>query len=379
MGEGHEAGSVGQSVGRPVGQAEAPSASHATRSTYVRSAILLAIAGLSLYLLLPSLLSVFSSWRTLLHLDWRFAAFVLVFECASYVCLWAVDRITIGVNDWFVVACAQLAGNAAGRLIPGSATPLTVVMLGKAGAKEGEAAAGLTASTWLQTSTALALPVLAIPAIIGGAPVNRGLASAAYLGAVIVLLLFGVAALLLRTDAPLRWTGRMIQSLLNATVRRRRPVSGLDQRLLGDRDFARNRLDRHWRSALFAASANTGFDYLALLFAVHAVGADPRPSLVVLAYAAAEVLAQIPFTPGGLGFVESGLVGTLVLAGVPGHAALAATLLYRLVSYWLPILAGGIAYLLFRRRPDDRASAPAAGRVGSVATASPPPRNGPEV
>jgi hypothetical protein len=44
----------------------------------------------------------------------------------------------------------------------------------------------------------------------------------------------------------------------------------------------------------------------------------PRPSLVLLAYTSAELLALVPFTPGGLGFVEAGLVGTLKLAGVPG-------------------------------------------------------------
>jgi uncharacterized membrane protein YbhN (UPF0104 family) len=48
--------------------------------------------------------------------------------------------------------------------------------------------------------------------------------------------------------------------------------------------------------------------------------------------------------------VEAGLVGTLSLAGVPGAQALTATLLYRLAAYWLPIPAGGVAYLLFRRR-----------------------------
>jgi uncharacterized membrane protein YbhN (UPF0104 family) len=37
-------------------------------------------------------------------------------------------------------------------------------------------------------------------------------------------------------------------------------------------------------------------------------------------------------------------------AGVPGPQALTTTLLYRLVAYWLPIPAGGVAYLLFRRR-----------------------------
>jgi uncharacterized protein (TIRG00374 family) len=99
-----------------------------------------------------------------------------------------------------------------------------------------------------------------------------------------------------------------------------------------------------------AAVANTGFDYLALLLALKAVGAHPRPSLVVLAYASAELLALIPLTPGGLGFVEAGLVGTLTLAGVTGADALTATLLYRLAAYWIPIPAGGVAYLLFRRR-----------------------------
>jgi hypothetical protein len=77
----------------------------------------------------------------------------------------------------------------------------TVVMLQKAGVDGGEAAAALTASTGLQITTALALP---LPAIIGGAPINRGLATAAYLGAVVVLLI-GAGAVLFKADAPLEW------------------------------------------------------------------------------------------------------------------------------------------------------------------------------
>jgi uncharacterized protein (TIRG00374 family) len=317
---------------------------------YVKSVIFLVVTGLSLYFLLPSLVSVFSSWRSLEHLDWPFAMLVLVFEAASSVCLWEVDRIALGFDGWFPVASAQLVGNALGRIVPGSATPFTVVMLRKAGLDAGDTAAALTASTGLQIATALALPVLAVPAMIGGAPVDRGLATAAYLGMAVVVLLVGAGAILFTTDAPLEQVGRSVQSLLNATVRRRRRVDGLPEELISARNFIRTTLDRRWRSAVLAAAGNTGFDYLALLCALRAVGADPRPSLVMLAYASAELLAQVPFTPGGLGFVEAGLVGTFTLAGVPGPAALAATLLYRLVSYWLPIPAGGIAYLLFRRR-----------------------------
>ena len=43
-------------------------------------------------------------------------------------------------------------------------------------------------------------------------------------------------------------------------------------------------------------------------------------------------------------------VAAAFLAGVPGAQATLATLAYRLVSYWLPIAAGPVAYGLYRRR-----------------------------
>ena len=70
--------------------------------------------------------------------------------------------------------------------------------------------------------------------------------------------------------------------------------------------------------------------------------------MIVVAYVSAVVLALIPITPGGLGFVEAGLTGVLTLAGIPASEAVLATLLYRLASYWLPVIAGPIAYGLFR-------------------------------
>ena len=71
---------------------------------------------------------------------------------------------------------------------------------------------------------------------------------------------------------------------------------------------------------------------------------------MLLAYAATGVIALLPITPGGLGVVEASLSGMLVLAGVGVSSAYVATLAYRLASYWLPLLAGSIAYPMFRRR-----------------------------
>ena len=83
---------------------------------------------------------------------------------------------------------------------------------------------------------------------------------------------------------------------------------------------------------------------------MRATGASPQPSLVLLAYAAAGIVALFPVTPGGLGTVEASLSRLLVLAGVRTGYAVLAILAYRIASYWLPLLAGPPAYLLFRHR-----------------------------
>jgi uncharacterized protein (TIRG00374 family) len=324
-----------------------------------RPAVLLVLGGLALYVLLPSLLSVFGSWRSLSHLDWPFAVLTLVSELLAAVCLWELDRVALGTNDRLAVITAQLVGNAAGRLLPGggaTATAVSAGVLGSAGVDTAEAAAGFSATAAIRLATTLALPVVALPAILGGVRVDHSLATAAYLGAVAFVLVLVVGVLVMTTDRPLEVTGRVVQWVLNKTVRRRKsPITDLPQRLLDVRDFVGRTLGARWKTALLTAVGTIGFDYLALLCALRAVGAKPQPSLVLLAYTAAAVLALIPLTPGGLGFVEAGLVGTLKLAGVAASDALAATLLYRIVSFWLPLPAAAVAYALFRRREARRA------------------------
>jgi len=142
--------------------------------------VLVLVTGASLYLLLPSLLAVFASWRSLRDLTWYWALLALVSEAGSFVCLWQLNRIALNVKSWFVVASSQLSGNAVGRIVPGgaaTANAFAIGMLRRAGVDVGEAAAALAASTALQLGTALALPVLSLPAILAGAQVDRSLAA----------------------------------------------------------------------------------------------------------------------------------------------------------------------------------------------------------
>ena len=144
----------------------------------------------------------------------------------------------------------------------------------------------------------------------------------------------------------------------NRMHRDRSPRTDLPDELVQERDEIRETLGTKWWVALITAMGNWLFDYLALLAALTAVGSRPRPSLVLLAYVAAALLGMIPLTPGGLGFVEAGLTATLTLAGVNAADAVLATLAYRLVSYWLPLVVGPIGYLLHRRRYAKRSVQP---------------------
>ena len=82
----------------------------------------------------------------------------------------------------------------------------------------------------------------------------------------------------------------------------------------------------------------------------------PDGALVLLAFGAVTT-RMIPATPGGLGFVEAGLVGLLVLAGVDAATATVATLSYRLISYWVPLPVGLVAYVLASHRNWSKAAA----------------------
>ena len=119
---------------------------------------------------------------------------------------------------------------------------------------------------------------------------------------------------------------------------------------MSERDRLSKLLGKRWPQATAASALNWTFDYLVLVFALYAVGAEPRLSLVMVAYASGAVLSMISLTPGGFGFVEVGLTGVLTLSGIPSDAAAVAVLAYRGVSLWFPIASGLFAWLAFRAR-----------------------------
>jgi len=327
----------------------------------VRRSVGLAITGIVLYLVAPSVLSVLHSWPRLATLNPYWFIPAVIAEGAHFACTFALQRIALRTTSWFEVITAQLSGNAISLTVPGGAAAGAAVqfrMLGTAGMDPTESVSGLTAFSFLGIGGLLALPVFVLPVVLFGAPVSSGLTDAAWIGVVGFVLFTGFGAMVMATDGPLDWAGRAAQNVRNRLLPKREPLEGLPERLIEQRNVIRAVLGQQWWQATLLSVGRLLFDYLCLLFCVRAVGAHPRPSLVLLAYAVAGVIGLIPVTPGGIGIVEASLAGLLALAGLDGAQAVLATLAYRLASYWLPMLAGPIAYGAFRYRYRNRGSSP---------------------
>jgi uncharacterized protein (TIRG00374 family) len=334
-------------------------------STLARRGVLLAITGVSLYLLAPALLQVFGAFDKLGEFKPLWWIAMVALQIGSYACMWGVQKIAMRADSWGPVITSQLASNSFGRVVPGGVAAsgaMQYAMLARGGVPAAQAASGMTASSLLVFGILLALPLLALPAILFGAPVDPGLGRAALIGGVVFLLLFAAGAAAILWDRPLVAVGRGVQRLRTRIQGSRAPRADLSERLLRERNEVRDVLGHHWWEALLLASGRWVLDYLTLLAALTAVHASPRPSTVLLAFCAAQFLGTLPLTPGGLGFVEAGLTGTLVLAGVGAGAAVVATLGYRLVSFWLPIPAGGVAAVVHRRRYGEDAVSDAGDR-----------------
>jgi glycosyltransferase 2 family protein len=90
------------------------------------------------------------------------------------------------------------------------------------------------------------------------------------------------------------------------------------------------------------------WDNLALWAAFHAIGDTPGASIILLGYLIGQLGGLLPI-PGGLGGIDGGLIGTLIVYGADAPTATAAVLAYRIILFWIPLLMGAVAFVALRR------------------------------
>jgi uncharacterized membrane protein YbhN (UPF0104 family) len=115
----------------------------------------------------------------------------------------------------------------------------------------------------------------------------------------------------------------------------------------GIRDAERAGRHPSWR--LLGALGYLGFDIAVLWATFSAIGHAPPVAALMLGYTIGYIANALP-VPGGIGVLDAGLAGALVLYGADPAAAAAAVLVYHAIALWLPAAGGLLAYARLRPR-----------------------------
>ena len=104
------------------------------------------------------------------------------------------------------------------------------------------------------------------------------------------------------------------------------------------------------------------FDNAVLWATFHAFGLSPPITVILMGYLIGQLGGLLPI-PGGIGGIDLGLIGTLIVYGTPAAGTAAAVLAYRIILFWLPLVIGGISFTTLRR------DMPTGGELASCAPA----------
>jgi hypothetical protein len=161
----------------------------------------------------------------------------------------------------------------------------------------------------------------------------------------VVLTALGVATVLVPTD---------LQRRLDGFAGRRGRVARVAQKLAnapaaasaGMRDALAHL--RHPDPALAGAILFWGFQVAVLWAAFRAFGAAPPLAVLTMAFFVGMFGNLLPM-PGGVGGVEGGMIASLAAFDIEAGQAVVAVLVFRAVTFWLPMVPGVVAYFQLRR------------------------------
>jgi uncharacterized protein (TIRG00374 family) len=90
------------------------------------------------------------------------------------------------------------------------------------------------------------------------------------------------------------------------------------------------------------------WDNAVLWATFHAFGVSLPITVILMGYLIGQLGGLLPL-PGGLGGIDGGLIGTLIVYGAPAAPTAAAVLVYRVILFWLPLAVGAVAFISLRR------------------------------
>jgi uncharacterized protein (TIRG00374 family) len=293
------------------------------------------------------------------NIDFRWFALAIVCEAVSLTAFGLSRRRLLRADghqaDFASVMAITYAGNALSMSIPFAGAQLAAVFSYQQFRRRGLDPAltgwalGISA---IASSSALAL-ILIAGAFAGGAP----LVTVAGFAAAAVFALPALTVLLALRYPRARQVANKALASLVPLARRVLRKPGIDPAALDEFLTRLASIKLRWpqyAEVFGLAAVNWLADCACLACAIHATGAPIPWRGLVLAYGAGAAVGSTGVTPGGFGLVEVTLTAALVAAGLTTARALTAVLAYRLINFWLILLAGGMALIVLSRARENR-------------------------
>ena len=270
------------------------------------------------------------------------------------------------------------ASTAVANTVPGGGAvgvAVTASMLRSWGFSQSRVLVSLLVSGVWNSFAKLGLPVLALAclAVAGGVTGGRVVAALAGVGG--LLLAVGVLAAVMRSERSAEQIGLAAARRVSALRRLagRPPVAGWERATTKFRGRTVLLLAARWRPLTAATAASHLALFVVLLLALRHAGVAEREvgwaeALAVFSFA--RLLTAVPITPGGVGVVEVALAAGLVHAGGAEAQVVAAVLVFRTLTYLLPVPLGLIAYVFWQRDRSWRRAPGAAPRTDLVPDAA---------
>ena len=309
------------------------------------------------YLVLPQLAGARKAAETLSHVTWWLLIVAFAMEIAAMA---AYSRLTMAALPgdrhnrplkFLSLFRIQLAVKSVTNLVPGGSATGSAMgyrLLVQAGVPGSDSAFAM-ATVGLGSAVVLNL-VLWVSLLVslprsGFQPVY---ATAAIAGAIAIMLVGTLVLLLMKGQGPL---DRIVRAIARK-IPRMSPDAASDV-LAQVVSHLRELADRPEviRRGIAWAATNWLFDAGALWVFLAAFGQRVQIDSLLVAFGIANVLAVIPITPGGLGFVEAALTSSLIGFGVPSGPAAVAVVTYRIAQFWLPIPLGAASYVSLKVGP----------------------------
>jgi putative heme transporter len=326
---------------------------------------LLLIAVIFWYLLKD--ISLADVWAAITAMTWSELAglaLVAAWNLVTYVFVWMA--VTPGLSPGRAMVMTQATTAITNTVPAGSAigVGMTYAMLGSWGFSRSRTTIAVLVSGVWNAFAKLAIPVLALAlvALQGNADAARVTAAALGIGGLVAAVV--IFALMLRSERMAErvgvLAGRFVSRLL--ALIRRPPVQGWEIATVKFRNRTVDLLEHGWFPITAATLVSHLSLYLVLLVCLRDVGvsdAEVGWAEVLAVFAFARLATAVPFTPGGAGVVEAVLITGLTAAGGDKPSVVAAVLVYRALTWGLPILVGIVC--LFWWRKQTLTAAPAAG------------------